>query len=91
MRKIGLRLKNKFWKTVFTGIENLEEGFYYANPQYLGEMVIWGTQKIRTDGRQLKAGGINSIAYGRTRDETGITTINHLITHVEKPIDTDTR
>ena len=91
MRTLGLRLKNKFWKAVFSGIEDLEEGFYYANPQYLGEMVIWGTQNIRTDGRQLKAGGINSIAYGRTRDETEITTINHLITHVEKPIDTDTR
>ena len=54
-------------------------------------MVILGTQKIRTDGRQLKAGGINSIAYGRNRDETGITTINHLLIPVEKPIDTVTR
>ena len=80
-----------FWKAVFTGIKDLEKGFYYANPQYLGETVIWSTQDIRTDGRQLRAGGINIIAYGRTRDETGITTINHLITHVEKPIDTDTR
>ena len=91
MRTLGLRLKNKFWKAVFTGIEDLEEGFYYANPQYLGETVIWGTQDIRTDGRQLRAGGTNSIAYGTTRDETGITTINHLITPVEKPIDNDTR
>ena len=62
-----------------------------ANPQYLGEMVIWGTQNIRTGGRQLRAGGINSIAYGRNRDETGITTINHLIIPVGKSIDTDTR
>ena len=73
------------------GIEDLEEGFYYANPQYLGETVIWSTQNIRKDGRQLRAGGINSIAYGATRDETGITTINHLINPAEKPIDTDTR
>ena len=91
MRTLGLRLKNKFWKAVFTGIEDLEEGFYYVNPQYLGETVIWSTQDIRTDGRQLRAGGINSIAYGITRDETGITTINHLITPVEKPIDYGTR
>ena len=54
-------------------------------------MVIWGTQNIRTGGRQLKAGGINSIAYGRNRDETGITTINHLIISVGKSIYTDTR
>ena len=55
-------------------------------------MVIWGTQNIRTGGRQLRAGGINSIAYGRNRDETGITTINHLIIPVGKSIDTrDTR
>ena len=42
-------------------------------------MVIWGTQNIRTGGRQLRAGEINSIAYGRNRDETGITTIHHII------------
>ena len=60
MRTLGLRLKNKFWKAIFRGIEELEDGFYYANPQYLGETVIWGTQNIRTDGRQLKAGGISS-------------------------------
>ena len=54
-------------------------------------MVIWGTQNIRTGGSQLNAEGINSIAYGRNRDETGITTINHLIIPVEKSIYTDTR
>ena len=27
--------KNEFRKTVFTGIEDLEEGSYYTNPQYL--------------------------------------------------------
>ena len=70
MRTVGLKLKNKFWKTVFTGIEDLEEGFYYANPKYLGETVIWSTQNIKIDGRRLRAGGINSIAYGATRDET---------------------
>ena len=91
MRTVGLKLKNKFWKAVFTGIEDLEEGFYYANPQYLGETVLWSTQNIRIDGRQLRAGGINSIAYGTTRNETGITTINHLIIPTKKPIDTDTR
>ena len=48
MRTAGLRLKNKFWKAIFTGLEELEEGFYYTNPQYVGEMVIWGTQNIRT-------------------------------------------
>ena len=59
--------------------------------QSLGEMVIWGTQNIRTEGRQLRAGGINSIAYGRNRDETGITTINHLISPAGKSIDSDTK
>jgi hypothetical protein len=54
-------------------------------------MVIWGTQNIRTGGMQLNAGGIHSIAYGRNRDETGITTINQLINPVGKSIYTDTR
>ena len=54
-------------------------------------LVLWSTQNIRTDGRQLRAGGLNSIAYGTTRYETGITTINHLIIPTKKPIDTDTR
>ena len=63
------KINKKFWKAVFTGIEELKDGFYYTNPQYLGEMVIWGTQNIRTGGRQLNAGGINSIAYGKNRDE----------------------
>ena len=91
MRTIGLKKKNKFWKAVFTGIKELEDGFYYTHPQYLGEMVIWGTQNIRTGGMQLNAGGIHSIANGRNRDETGITTINHLINPVGKSIYTDTQ
>ena len=90
IRTMGLKLKNKFWRTVFTELEDLEEGFYYTNPKYLGETVIWGTQSIKIDGRQLKAGGINSIAYGKTRDETGITTINHLITPTKTPNDIET-
>ena len=40
---------------------------------------------------QLNAGGIHTIAYGENRDETGITTINHLINPVGKSIYTDTR
>ena len=84
MRQIGFRIKNKFWKAIFTGIEDLEGGFYYKYPQYLGEMVIWGTPNIRNGRTQLNAGGITSIAYGRNRDETGITTINHLINQVGK-------
>ena len=79
MRKFGLQLKNKFWKAIFTGVEKLEEGFYHTYPQYMGEMVIWDTQKIRTRGIQLTARGANSIGYGETRDTLGITTINHLI------------
>ena len=86
MRTYGLRLKNKFWKTIFTGIEKLEEGFYYTYPQYLGEMVIWNTQRIRTRGIQLQARGVNSIGYGESRDELGITTINQIIIPVPKPI-----
>ena len=50
MRKFRLQLKNKFWKAIFTGVEKLEEGFYHTYPQYMGEMVIWDTQKIRTRG-----------------------------------------
>ena len=49
-------------------------------------MVIWDTQKIRTRGIQLTAGGANSIGYGETRDILGITTINHLIIPVPKSI-----
>ena len=55
MRKFGLQLKNRFWKAICTGVENLEEGFYHINPQYMGEIVIWDTQKIRTKGVQLTA------------------------------------
>ena len=55
MRQIGLRIKNKFWKAVFTGIEDLETGFYYKYPQYLGEMVIWGTQNVKNGRTQLNA------------------------------------
>ena len=91
MRTYGLRLKNKFWKTIFTGIEKLEEGFYYTYPQYLGEMVIWNTQRIRTRGIQLQARGVNSIGYGESRDELGITTINQIIVPVPKPINEETK
>ena len=45
MRKYGMQLKNKFWKSIFTGIEQLEEGFYHKNNIYMGEMVIYDTQK----------------------------------------------
>ena len=47
-------------------MENLEEGFYHINPQYMGEIVILDTQKIRTRGLQLTARGANSIGYGET-------------------------
>ena len=57
----------------------------------MGEMVIRNTQKIRTRGIQLTARGINSIGYGESRDELGITTINHLIIPVPKPINEDTK
>ena len=49
-------------------------------------MEIWETQKIRTRGEQLIARGVNSIGYGRSRDQLGVTTINHLITPVSKYI-----
>ena len=45
-----------------------------------------GTQKIRTRGQQLTTRGINSIGYGRTRDQLGLTTIQHLIKPVPKSI-----
>ena len=54
-------------------------------------MVIWNTQKVRTRGIQLRARGVNSIGYGESRDELGITTINHLIKSVPKPINEDTK
>ena len=40
MRTNGLKLKNKFWKTIFSNVENMEAGFYYTYPQHLGEMLI---------------------------------------------------
>ena len=91
IRTYGLRLKNKFWKTILTGVEELEEGFYYTYLQYMGEMVIWNTQKVRSRGIQLTARGANSIGYGESRDELGITTINQLIIPVPKPINEDTK
>ena len=69
----------------------METGFYYTYPQYLGEMVIWNTQGVRTRGIQLTARGANSIGYGESRDELGITTINQLIIPVPKPINEDTK
>ena len=45
MRKYGMQLKKQFWNLIFTGIEELEEGFYYENSECLGEMVIWGPKK----------------------------------------------
>ena len=86
MRKYGLWIKNKFWKSIFTGIENLEGGFYHINSKYIGEMVIWNTRRIRLRGIQLTARWANSIGYGKTRDSLGITTINHLIKPVPKSI-----
>ena len=62
-RKFMLQLKNNFWKAIFIGVENLEKGFEHINPQYMGEMVIWDTQKIRTRRIQLTARGANSIGY----------------------------
>ena len=67
-------------------MEKLEERFYHTYPQYMGEMVIWNTQKIRTRGIQLTARGATSIGYGETRDTLGITTINHLIIPAAKSI-----
>ena len=57
----------------------------------MGEMVIWNTQKVRSRGIQLTARGANSIGYGESRDELGITTINQLIIPVPKPINEDTK
>ena len=82
-----MQLKNKFWKTIFTGIEKLEEGFYHKNTDHLGEMVIWATQHVRSRGTQLTARGANSIRYGKTRDTLGITTVYHIIKAVPKPVD----
>ena len=83
--------KNKFWRSIFTGVENLEEGFYHKNTAHLGEMVIWDTQQARTRGIQLTARGAASIGYGETRDTLGITTIYHLIKAVPKPIRESTK
>ena len=72
-------------------MEQLEEGFYHKNTNYIGEMVIWNTQKIRTRGIQLTARGANSIGYGRSRDTLGITTIIHLIKPMPKSITESTQ
>ena len=64
----------------------MEVGFYYTYPQHLGEMIIWNTQGIRTRGLQLQAKGVNSIGQGESKDDLGITTINHLLLATPKPI-----
>ena len=69
----------------------MEEGFYYTYPQYLGEMIIWNTQGIRTRGLQLQAKSVNSIVYGENRDDLGITTINQIILAMPKPIKEETK
>ena len=91
MRTNGLRLKNNFWKTIFSNIETMESGFYSTYPQYLGEMIIWNTQGIRTRGLQLQAKSVNSIGYGENRDDLGITTINQIIVAMPKPINEETK
>ena len=57
----------------------------------MNEIVIWNTQKIRTRVIQLNTSGVNSIGYGESRDETGITTINRLIIPAPKPINKGTK
>ena len=38
MRKYGMQLKNKFWKSIFSEIEQLEEGFVpEKNNIYIGD------------------------------------------------------
>ena len=69
----------------------MEEGFYYTYPQYLGDMIIWNTQGIRTRGLQLQAKSVNSIGYGENRDDLGITTINQIIVAMPKPINEETK
>ena len=71
-------------------MEDLEEGLYIWLI-YMDEIVIWNTQKIRTRGIQLNASGVNSIGYGESRDETGMTTINRLIIPAPKPINEGTK
>ena len=72
-------------------MEQLKEGFYHKNTNYISEMVIWNTQKIRRREIQLTARGANSIGYGSSRDTLGKTTINHLINLMTKSITESTQ
>ena len=44
---------------VFTGIEEIEDGFYYkfseGDNASVGDMVIWNNQKIKSKGETLSA------------------------------------
>ena len=67
-RQIGQKLKRYFWKSVLMGIKQLEGGIYYNNKEYLGEMVIWNSQKIRAREELLKATKVTSIAFGKKKE-----------------------
>ena len=67
---------------MFTGIEPLEDGLYYKNRTTVGDMVKWNNQKIKIRGEPLKATRLTSIAFGATKDEPGITIVNHLLKEI---------
>ena len=68
---------------VFTGIEDIEDGFFYkfseGDKASVGDMVIWNNQKIKSGGEILPATRATSIAFKNTKEEPGITIVNHII------------
>ena len=82
--------KTSFWNP-YSRMEQLEEGFYHKNTNYIGKLVIWNTQQIRTRGIQLTARGANNVWYCRSINTLGITTKNHLIKPTPKSITESTQ
>ena len=71
-----------------TGIECIEDGFYYDNKDCIGDMVLWDNQNIKVRGQTLKRTKITSIAFGTDKDELRITYVTQLIKEAELNIGT---
>ena len=57
---------------VFTGIKSLEYRF------------IWNNKNIKIGGEPLTATRVTSIAFRDTREEPGITIVNHFLKEIAK-------
>ena len=67
------------------GIKQLEDGLYYTDKEYLGEMVIQNSKQNESQRGPLKVNRVTSIDFANRRKirKTNITTINHLTKRIQ--------